>query len=172
MADTNELAAMKELVRGWLARNPSPGPPVPFDPPCEPVGEPEGFPQRPGPQPWNAGLTPGYEVPRADGDGATVGDLRDLAAGLRDLAAGLRQVIANTDRRLAAAGAAIKQSRADCWELANWIARVEGEQGSQTADVAHESGSESEEPGTGSAPAPAGGAEGEELPALARGQEW
>src|SRR5947209_20509670 len=64
------------IRRGWVEADPKP--PVPFliIPEALPAPAPGG-PTRPGPQPWNIGITPGYRRPRpGDTEPTTRGDLR------------------------------------------------------------------------------------------------
>lgn len=135
----------RALLRAWLDRTrpPEPEPPFAVDPP----GEPEPWwPSAPGPQPWSGGVTPGFVAPRPDADPATVADLRALAEGVR-------RALAAAGARLDAAEAAVRAARAECWELANWLLRVET---GTTAGAAHGDRGEGQGPrgATGAAASP------------------
>lgn len=111
----------------WLAwidtlAPPDPGPGGPLAPPAGPPGTAADLPMPPGPQPWNGGLTPGWEGPRAESDPATVGDVLEARADAGDALDGLGR-LAGEVRRLRA------ELKAELWELALAVARLTGRVG-------------------------------------------
>src|SRR5947208_1757658 len=78
--DPAARAKVREHVAGLRAEDEPAAPPV--GPAVEPVvigPAPSSMPTRPGPQPWNAGITPGYRRPRPDdAEPARRGEVREL----------------------------------------------------------------------------------------------
>lgn len=101
-------ADARAMLRAYLGTFPAPEP-VPVTP--SRPGTAADLPMPPGPQPWNGGITPGYEPPRPPGEPATLADVE--AAG-RD-AAEDREWLEGVCQRL------FREN----WELARWCRQLE-----------------------------------------------
>lgn len=101
-------ADTRAMLRAYLDTFPVP-PPVPVV--QSRPGTAADLPMMPGPQPFNGGITPGYEPPRQPGEPATLADI--AAAGLE--ATEDREWLRDLGRRL------LREN----WELARWARQLE-----------------------------------------------